>query len=101
MHDISEGLGPVHAQDLAIRKALSKTYPEALNVQLVNYKVSVIDSGMGTASKVRVFIEFSDGNRTWGTVGVSTNVLEASKKALADGYDYYLQLMRNPWLKLL
>ncbi len=99
MHDISEGLGPVHAQDLALRKALSRVYPEALKVQLVNYKVSVIDSGMGTASKVRVFVEFTDGERTWATVGVSTNILEASKMALTDGYDYYLQLHRNPWLK--
>ncbi len=98
-YDISEGLGPVHAQDLALRKALSRTYPEALNVQLVNYKVSVIDTGMGTASKVRVFIEFTDGQRTWATVGVSANILEASKKALVDGYDYYLQNLRNPWLR--
>lgn len=99
-YDISEGLGPVHAQDLALRKALSRAYPEALNVQLVNYKVSVIDTGMGTASKVRVFIEFTDGSHLWATVGVSTNILEASKKALVDGYDYYLQRMRNPWLKM-
>lgn len=99
VHEISEGLGPVHAQDLALRKALSRAYPEALKVQLVNYKVSVIDSGMGTASRVRVFIEFTDGERGWATVGVSTNILEASKMALVDGYDYYLQLSRNPWLR--
>jgi len=98
-YDISEGLGPVHAQDLALRKALSRVYPEALIVQLVNYKVSVIDTGMGTASKVRVFVEFTDGTHVWATVGVSANILEASKKALVDGYDYYLQRLRNPWLK--
>jgi 2-isopropylmalate synthase len=95
----SEGLGPIHAQDLALRKALSRTYPEALNVKLVNYKVSVTDVGMGTASRVRVFIEFTDGKHEWATVGVSANIVEASKKALVDGYDYYLQRLRNPWLK--
>ncbi|MCX8204218.1 MAG: citramalate synthase [Candidatus Nezhaarchaeota archaeon] len=98
-YEISEGLGPVHAQDLALRKALSRAYPEALSVHLINYKVSVIDRGMGTASKVRVFMEFSDGQRNWTTVGVSTNILEASEKALVDGYDYYLQRRRSPWLK--
>jgi 2-isopropylmalate synthase len=98
-YESSEGLGPIHAQDLALRKALSRTYPEALNVKLVNYKVSVIDVGMGTASRVRVFIEFTDGKHEWATVGVSANIVEASKKALVDGYDYYLQRLRNPWLK--
>lgn len=97
--EASRGLGPVHAQDLALRRVLSRVYPEVLNVSLVNYKVSVIDKGMGTASKVRVFMEFSDGKGGWTTVGVSTNILEASKRALVDGYDYYLQLKRNPWLK--
>ncbi|MEM4699415.1 MAG: citramalate synthase [Candidatus Nezhaarchaeales archaeon] len=98
-YEVSRGLGPVHAQDLALRKALSKVYPEVLNVHLVNYKVSVIDRGMGTASKVRVFMEFSDGKHSWVAVGVSTNILEASKEALISGYDYYLQMKRNAQLK--
>lgn len=99
VYDVSEGLGPVHAQDLALRKALSKFYPEVLNVQLVNYKVSVIGREMGTASKVRVFMEFSNGKLTWANIGVSDNILEASSIALCDGYDHYLQQIRNPQLK--
>jgi len=90
MYEIAEGLGPVHAQDLALRKSLVKYYPEVKKVSLTNYKVSVIDTGFGTASTVRVYVEFSDGKGSWATVGVSTNILEASKNALIDGYLYFL-----------
>ena len=99
VYDIAEGNGPVHAEDLALRKALSVFFPEIKDVELVNYRVSIADVAAGTASAVRVFIEFSDGERSWRTVGVSTNILEASKVALIDGYDYYLQLKRNPKLR--
>lgn len=88
---IAEGNGPVNAQDRAIRKAMSEFFPEIEKVQLINYKVSIADTAQGTASSVRTFIEFSDGKENWITVGVSTNILEASKNALIDGYDYYLQ----------
>ncbi|MGQ9759447.1 MAG: citramalate synthase [Candidatus Methanomethylicaceae archaeon] len=88
---ISEGNGPVNAQDLALRKAMKELFPEIERVQLVNYKVSIAETAQGTASSVRTFIEFSDGETNWVTVGVSTNILEASKTALIDGYDYYLQ----------
>lgn len=88
---ISEGNGPVNAQDRALRKAMSELFPEINRIQLINYKVSIAEAAQGTASAVRTFIEFSDGETSWITVGVSTNILEASKTALIDGYDYYLQ----------
>lgn len=92
---IAEGNGPVNAQDKALRKAMSEFFPEIERVQLINYKVSIADMAQGTASSVRTFIEFSDGRENWITVGVSTNILEASKRALIDGYDYYLQKIRK------
>ncbi len=91
LYVIAEGNGPVNAQDRALRNAMSEFFPEIRNVQLVNYKVSIADTAEGTASTVRNFVEFSDGKSNWVTVGVSTNLLEASKSALVDGYDYYLQ----------
>lgn len=91
LYVISEGNGPVNAQDRALRKAMSEFFPELKGVQLINYKVSIAETAEGTASAVRNFIEFSDGISNWVTVGVSTNLLEASKNALVDGYDYYLQ----------
>jgi 2-isopropylmalate synthase len=92
---ISEGNGPVNAQDMALRKAMAEFFPEIERIQLVNFKVSIADAAEGTASTVRTFIEFSDGNSNWITVGVSTNLLEASKVALMDGYDFYLQKKRQ------
>ena len=91
LYVIAEGNGPVNAQDKALRKAMSEFFPEINRIQLVNYKVSIAETAEGTASSVRNFIEFSDGSSNWVTVGVSTNILEASKVALVDGYDYYLQ----------
>ena len=92
---IAEGNGPVNAQDMALRKAMSEFFPEIDKIQLVNYKVSIAETAEGTASTVRTFIEFSDGESHWITVGVSTNILEASKVALIDGYDYYLQTIHK------
>jgi len=99
-HEISEGDGPVHAQDMAIRKALRESYPEIERVKLINYKVTTVDvpSGVedrtGTGATVRVYIEFSDGVETWSTVGVSPNILKATKEALIDGYSYYIHKVR-------
>jgi len=90
IHTASQGNGPVHAFDLALRKALREIYPQADNVRLVGYRVKEIDAEEGTAAHVRVFIDFSDGKKNWTTVGVSTNILEASKIALLDGYRYFL-----------
>ena len=89
-HTAAQGNGPVNALDLALRKALSKFYPEIEHVHLVDYKVRVLDQGEGTESVVRVLIESSDSADHWTTVGVSENVIEASWQALVDSIDYKL-----------
>lgn len=89
-HTASDGLGPVNALDKALRKALLRFYPEISTVQLVDYKVRVLDEKQGTGSKVRVLIESSDGESSWSTVGVSENIIEASWQALRDSLNYKL-----------
>ena len=84
------GDGPVDALGKALREALAEFYPQIKDVQLEDYKVRIVNSKAGTAAKVRVVIEFRDGNRIWSTVGVSTNIIEASWKALVDAYEYKL-----------
>ena len=86
------GHGPFNALHLCLRKCLSKLYPQITEVRLTDYKVRVLDSRSGTAAKVRVLIEWSDHRKTWSTVGVSDNVIEASWKALVDAIR--LELMR-------
>jgi len=86
------GHGPFHALHQCLRKCLSKLYPQIRDVRLTDYKVRVLDSHQGTAAKVRVLIEWSDHRRSWSTVGVSDNVIEASWKALVDAIR--LELMR-------
>lgn len=88
----AEGDGPVNALDKALRKALEIFYPELKKMRLVDYKVRVLDSTLATAAKVRVHIESTDGQRVWGTVGVSTNIIEASWDALVDSIEYFLYL---------
>ncbi|ADU51543.1 2-isopropylmalate synthase/homocitrate synthase family protein [Thermaerobacter marianensis DSM 12885] len=90
VHTAAEGNGPVNALDAALRKALSEVYPDVQQVRLVDYKVRVLEGDAGTGARVRVLVECTDGRRRWGTVGVSTNILEASWHALADGLRYYL-----------
>jgi 2-isopropylmalate synthase len=85
-----EGNGPVNAMDGAIRKALVQFYPDIGIIHLVDYKVRIIDSEAGTAAKVRVLIESTDGEETWTTVGSSSDVIEASWLALADSLEYWL-----------
>lgn len=89
-HTAAEGHGPVDALDKALRKALLPFYPGLSSVKLSDYKVRVLNSDRATAASVRVFIESTDGASSWGTVGVSENIIEASWQALADGIDYYL-----------
>ena len=89
-HTAAEGDGPVNALDNALRKALNRFYPEISTIKLVDYKVRVLDEKEATAAKVRVLIESSDGEETWSTVGVSTNIIEASWQALCDGLNYKL-----------
>ncbi len=90
-HTASLGHGPVNALDNAIRKALERFYPQLKEMELVDYKVRVLTAGEGTAARVRVLIESSDGVERWGTVGVSENIIEASWQALVDSIDYKLQ----------
>jgi len=92
-HTAAIGNGPVNALDHALRKALEKFYPSIRDVRLVDFKVRVLTSGGGTESRVRVLIESSDGVDTWGTVGVSENIIQASWLALVDSIEY--KLMRD------
>jgi len=89
-HEVAEGDGPVNALDAAIRKALNGVYPTLAKMRLVDYKVRVINSEAGTAAGVRVVIESADETDSWGTVGVSENIIEASWLALVDSYEYKL-----------
>jgi 2-isopropylmalate synthase len=88
------GNGPVHALDAALRRALVPYYPSLESMQLADYKVRVLDTGHGTGARVRVLIESTDGKRSWGTVGVSNNVIEASWQALVDSVEYRLHKMK-------
>ncbi|MBI0584710.1 MAG: citramalate synthase [Methanomassiliicoccus sp.] len=89
-HTAANGNGPVNALDRAVRKALERFYPELREVRLADYKVRVIDSKDATGARVRVLIRSTDGERSWTTVGVSTNVIEASLTALLDSMEYKL-----------
>jgi 2-isopropylmalate synthase len=89
-HDVAEGDGPVNALDAALRKALLPIYPQLSDMKLVDYKVRVINSEAATAAGVRVVIESSDSKSQWGTVGVSTNIVEASWLALVDSIEFKL-----------
>jgi len=86
----SEGDGPVHALDGALRKALTPFYPVVQKMQLVDYKVRVINPRAGTAAKVRVIIESQDEHDLWGTIGVSENLIQASWEALVDSVELKL-----------
>jgi len=89
-HHVAEGDGPVNALDAALRKALVGYFPEIEKMHLVDYKVRVINSRAGTAAKVRVVVESSDGREHWGTIGVSENIIDASWEALTDSIEYKL-----------
>jgi 2-isopropylmalate synthase len=91
----ASGHGPFNALHLCLRKCLAKRYPKIGDVRLTDYKVRVLDSKKGTAANVRVLIEWSDHSRSWSTVGVSDNVIEASWNALVDAIR--LELMRLTW----
>ncbi len=85
------GNGPVNALDSALRKALTVFYPQLKFVYLIDYKVRVIDTEKATESRVRVLIESTNGKESWTTVGISTDVIEASWNALVDSMEYILQ----------
>ncbi len=89
-HTAAEGNGPVHALDRALRKALIKFFPAIRRMGLSDYKVRVLNEKEATAAKVRVLIDSKDENQTWGTIGVSENIIEASWQALSDSFAYFL-----------
>ncbi|KAF1085072.1 2-isopropylmalate synthase [Sporotomaculum syntrophicum] len=95
MHTAAEGNGPVNALDNALRKALEGFYPEISSFQLNDYKVRVLDEKEGTGAVVRVLVESGDGHSSWGTVGVSPNIIEASWEALVDSIAYGLLRLEN------
>jgi 2-isopropylmalate synthase len=99
MHTASEGNGPVNALDRALRKALLEFYPGLARVDLIDYKVRILEGNSGTGSLVRVFIESSNGKVQWRTVGSSTNIIEASWLALADSMEYFLLRVDKPGKK--
>jgi 2-isopropylmalate synthase len=92
---VAEGRGVVNSLDLALRKALLPYFPEISQVSLADYKVRIIDGHDATAAKTRVLIVTTDGTRTWGTVGVSENIIEASWLAIVDAIDLFLQRSRS------
>ncbi|MHB9003105.1 MAG: citramalate synthase [Coriobacteriia bacterium] len=86
----AEGNGPVNALDKALRIAIGKYYPHLSDLELTDFKVRVLDEKKGTGAVTRVLIETSDSEKTWGTVGVSENIIEASWEALVDSVEYGL-----------
>jgi 2-isopropylmalate synthase len=89
---IGVGDGPVNALDKAVRKALERFYPAIKDIKLIDYKVRVLDSDKATAAKVRVLIESADQHASWTTVGVSTDIIDASWRAMLDAIEYKLML---------
>ncbi len=89
-YTVSQGDGPVNALDAALRKGLLPFFPEVKDIALQDYKVRIIDSHEATAAKTRVLIVSTDGHESWGTVGVSYNIIEASWLALVDSLEYPL-----------
>ncbi|MEX2657123.1 MAG: citramalate synthase [Balneolales bacterium] len=90
-HTAADGNGPVNALDSALRKAICKFYPEVDQMQLSDYKVRVLNEKDGTRARVRVLIDSQNNGTSWGTVGVSENIIEASWQALMESMAYYLQ----------
>lgn len=98
-HVVAESHGPVSALDLALRRALAKSYPEISEIRLSDFKVRILDSKEGTGAKTRVLIESTNGEEIWGTVGVSDNLIVASWEALKDSVEYGLLLREEKRLQ--
>ncbi len=92
LHTAAEGNGPVNALDRALRKALKTHYAQIEGFQLADYKVRILDGNNGTEAITRVLIDTQNGRRRWSTVGASTNIIEASWRALVDSIEYGLSL---------
>jgi 2-isopropylmalate synthase len=86
----AEGNGPINALDFALRKALAKFYPEINQMYLVDFRVRILEGSDGTGSIVRVLLDSRDETDSWSTIGVSSNVIEASWHALVDSIQYKL-----------
>jgi 2-isopropylmalate synthase len=89
-YTVAEGDGPVNALDAALRKALRPFFPAIDEIELDDYKVRIINGQQGTAARTRVLIDSNDGHSSWGTVGVSDNIIEASWLALVDSFEFKL-----------
>jgi 2-isopropylmalate synthase len=96
LHTAAEGDGPVDALDAALRKALVGRYPEVKELHLVDYKVRILDGTNGTGATTRVLVDTQRGTRRWSTVGASTNIIEASWRALVDAIEYGLTIGKEP-----
>jgi 2-isopropylmalate synthase len=90
----AEGNGPVNALDAALRDVIGEVHPHLKDVELVNYKVRILDEHHGTTATTRVLIDASDGVTTWGTIGVAENVIAASWQALVDSLEHAEQPSR-------
>ncbi|MET0559805.1 MAG: citramalate synthase [Solirubrobacterales bacterium] len=88
---VAEGNGPVNALDKALRDAIADRYPHLADIELTNYKVRILDEAHGTGAVTRVLLDSADGEREWGTIGVSENIIEASWEALVDSLEYAFQ----------
>jgi len=88
---VAEGNGPVNALDRALRGAIAGRYPHLADIELTNYKVRILDESHGTGAVTRVLLDSFDGEREWGTIGVSENIIEASWEALVDSLEYAFQ----------
>jgi len=90
-HSVGDGNGPVNAMDKALRAALSNHFPDLEKIHLSDYRVRVLGGSSGTGAGVRVLIDHTDSLETWTTLGVSSNIIEASYRALVDGIEYGLK----------
>ncbi|HWC27804.1 MAG TPA: alpha-isopropylmalate synthase regulatory domain-containing protein, partial [Solirubrobacteraceae bacterium] len=93
---VAEGNGPVHALDAALRAAITEAHPHLADIWLTNFKVRILDETKGSDATIRVLIDATDGVDTWGSIGVSTNLIEASWAALVDSLEYAEQPSRVP-----
>ena len=91
----AEGNGPVNALDRALRGAIIDRHPHLADIELTNYKVRILDEHHGTGAVTRVLLDSSDGEREWGSIGVSENIIEASWEALVDSLEYAFQPRRT------
>ena len=92
----AEGNGPVNALDTALRQAIAQKHPHLSDIELVNYKVRILDEAKGTGAVTRVLLDASDGEGSWGSIGVSENIIEASWEALVDSIEYGMVRSQKP-----